>query len=383
MIRFTEFLFALGIVAVLFLVIGLMLPSHRHLSESMETNRKMTIVYDTVNNLRRFKDWNPLVRHDPQVQLTLSGEDFGVGSRLDYDSKINSIGRGSWEIIESIPNQKVVFRVEDPSRGNNKRMTFLLEPTGRNNRNVRITQTYDVDYGMNLFGRYAGLYVRSTVGDDMKLGLHKLTEILTQIPNIDYRAEDSTLRDLRIVDLPAEDLLIVNAGNIERSNDTIKKSINDNQEWIRRVMAANELEAAGPLRVITTDFGAEKYAFDVAIPVRRKPEGASVPSTDASIARQEESPGLPAAPVAAVGELLKVTIPSGTPVTYQRTEPGRSAFASYTGHMASLDMTRNAVRAWAMTHGYDVTERPYDVWKNGVDKAFTAEGEYDIYWRIK
>lgn len=36
------------------------------------------------------------------------------------------------------------------------------------------------------------------------------------------------------------------------------------------MIEANGLEAAGPLRIITTDFGAEKYAFDIAQPVKKK-----------------------------------------------------------------------------------------------------------------
>ena len=52
------------------------------------------------------------------------------------------------------------------------------------------------------------------------------------------------------------------------------------------------------------------------------------------------------APVASAGE-LKVTIPSGAPVEYVRTEARKSAFASYTGYMAELDNQRNALRAWA------------------------------------
>lgn len=73
MTRIIEFLIALGIVAGLFVVVGLVLPSERQMSESVETNRRMTIVYDTVNSFRRFKDWNPLVLRDPKIQLKLAG----------------------------------------------------------------------------------------------------------------------------------------------------------------------------------------------------------------------------------------------------------------------------------------------------------------------
>ncbi|HET6396450.1 MAG TPA: polyketide cyclase [Pseudoxanthomonas sp.] len=385
MTRIIEFLIALGIVAVLFLVVGIILPDHRHISESVETNRKMTIVYDTVNNLRRFKDWNPLVLRDPKIQLRLSGPESGPGARLDYASNEGYIGQGSWEIVESVPNEKVVIKVEDERRGHDKTMQFLLEPTGKNNRNVKITQTYDVDYGWNLFGRYAGLYVSRHVGDDIKLGLSRMSNMLATVPNFDYRADGVPLRDLKIVDVPAEDLLVVNAGNVDRNNDAIKQSIKNNQEWIKRTMDANGLEPAGPVRIITTDFGAEKYAFDVAQPVRRKgsaPAPAAAPADEA--AEGEAQPeAAPAAPVAAEGEPLKVNVPQGAPVEYVRTQARRSAFASYTGYMAELDAVRNSVRAWALTHGHEVTDRPYEVWKGGVDKSFTAEGEYDIYWAIK
>ena len=51
--------------------------------------------------------------------------------------------------------------------------------------------------------------------------------------------------------------------------------------------------------------------------------------------------------------------------------------------MAELDAVRRSLRAWAMTNGYEVTDRPYESWKGGVDQAFTADGTYDVYWAIK
>ena len=79
------------------------------------------------------------------------------------------------------------------------------------------------------------------------------------------------------------------------------------------------------------------------------------------------------APVASAGE-LKVTIPSGAPVEYVRSEPRKLAFASYTGYMAELDNQRNALRAWAVTAGHEVVDRPFESWKSGVDGAFEGDG---------
>jgi len=353
MTRLLEILISLAIVAALYLVIGLVLPSSRHLVEKIETNRKLTIVFDSLNSLRRFKDWNPLVLRDPRMQLTLSGPEEGVGARLDYASNEPKLGKGSWELTESVPREKIAYRIENVSRGSNKHTVFTFKPTGRNNRNVEITQTFDVDYGWDLIGRYHGLYVARNVGDDMKMGLSRLVTMLAAVPNVDYAVKDSKMTTPKVVDRPAEDILFVNAGNVERGNSQIQASLTANSEWIKRVMDANGLEAVGPLRVITTDLGRETYNFDVAQPVRKK-EG---------------------------GELGKVALQG--PVQLVQNKPGKVVVASYTGYMAELENVRNALRAWAVTHGYDITDRPYEDYKSGIANAFTENGQFDVYWTLK
>jgi hypothetical protein len=386
MTRLLEFLIALALVLALFLVVGLVLPSKRHLEESTETNRRMTIVFDTINNVRRLKDWNLLIPSKVS-ELTYSGGGeghTGVGARVDFNSADKHWGKGHWEITESeaptgTGGGKVGYAIEDRTPGGDKKTVFTLEPTGKNGRNVKITQTYDVSYGWNLLGRFNGMYVSRHVGDSVKASLSKLTNMLATVPNFDYRIEGSKLTGLKVVELPAEDLLVVKAGNIDRNNEVIKASIKANQEWIKRVMESNGLEAAGPVRIITTDFGTEKYAFDVAQPVRKRSGSAPKP---ASGDKAKEPPIAPPSTTAASTGPLKVSV-SGTPVEYVHVEPHRAASANYTGYMAELDAVRNSLRAWAMTNGYEVADRPYESWKGGVDQAFTADGAFDVYWAIK
>lgn len=353
MTRLLEILISLAIVAGLFLVVALVLPSSRHLVEKVETNRKLTIAFDSLNSLRRFKDWNPLVLRDPRVQMTLSGPDSGVGARLDYVSKEEGLGKGSWEITESVPREKVAYKIDNVERGSNKRTSFSFKPTGRNNRNVEITQTYDVDYGWNLLGRYAGMYVSRHVGDDMKLGLSRIVGMLASVPNYDYAVSGSKLTGLKVVDRPVEDLLFVNAGNVERGNSQIQASITANAEWLKRVMDANGLEAVGPLRVISTELGRETYNFDVAQAVRKK-DGSAV--------------GKPALQ---------------GPVQYVQTPATKVSTAAYAGYMAELDNARNALRAWTLTAGYEIADRPYESYKSGVAESFTENGQFDVYYPLK
>lgn len=385
MTRLLEILISLAIVTALFLLVALVLPSHRHIEEQVETNRKLTIVYDTLNSLRRFSDWNPLLLRDPQLKMQLSGPAEGVGARLDYQSNKPQLGEGSWEIVATEPRSSVTYTLVNPQRGHNKTMTFTLKPTGRGGRNVEITQAYDVDYGWDLIGRYAGLYVSRHVGDDMELGLQRLANLLAQVPNTDYAVQGSKLANLSFVDLPAEDLLVVNAGSIERNNMKIQEAMRADMEWIRRSMDASGLVAAGPMRIVSKELGRESYTFDVVVPVRRKADATPAADADAdeAPAEGEAAPEPARAPVtAASGEPLEGLKLQG-PVKYERSEPGRYASATYVGYMAELETVRNALRAWLMTQGEEPAGLPFEVYKAGIERSFTADGQYDVYWKIK
>ncbi len=388
MTRLIELLISMAIVAVLFVIVGVLLPSSRHLSESVETNRRMSIVFDTLNSFKRFDDWHPFALGN--VRLNRSGPDEGVGARIDYDSEVSGVGKGSWEIVESEQDSKVVYRIEDDKRGSNKSTSFTLKPTGRGGRNIEITQDYSVEYGWDLLGRYAGLYVSRNVGDTMKLGLSRLTNMLASVPNFDYRVDGATLANLEVAELPGENLLVVNAGAIERNNEVIRKAMKDNAEWIKRTMDENGLEPIGPLRIVTTEFARETYTFDVVQAVRRKgggsaDEAAAAPAAGAT--EGEEGADAPdAAPQFVVTEsepLDAEAIKLLGPVTYVRTEPTRVVRADYTGYMAELDAARSATRAWAMTQGEEAIGRPYEYYVNGIDAAFTADGRFKIFWNLK
>ena len=48
-----------------------------------------------------------------------------------------------------------------------------------------------------------------------------------------------------------------------------------------------------------------------------------------------------------------------------------------------LEDARNALRAWTLTSGYEVTGRAYESYKSGVAAAFTENGQFDVYWPLK
>ena len=355
MTRLIEFLISIAIVFALFVIVGIFLPSSRHLSESVQSNRRIAIAYDLLNNTRRFTDWNPILLHDPAAKITTEGKTEGVGAKVSYESKVRGVGDGSWTITESEPNKRILYSIDTETPGSNKRSELTLQPVGNHGRNTQITQTYDVDYGFNPIARYAGLYVSNSVGEDIKLGLSRLNNALAGVPNVDY----SQLPAQYNAPLPtvsareAETLLFVTAA-IPVDREKIQNQMSANQEWIRKVMASNGLEAAGPVRIITNEQGSANYSFDVAVPVKK--------------AGSTHVEGISTA---------------GTPVKVAYSDASKVVGTTFKGDMGNLSRLRDAVRAWSLTHGYATVDRPYEIWTGGIDAGFTDNGQFTVQWAVK
>lgn len=356
MTRLIEILISIAIVFALFVIVGIFLPSSRHLSESVQTNRRVAIAYDMLNNVRRFTDWNPILLHDPAAKIERSDKVEGVGAKVSYQSNVRGVGDGSWTIAETDPNKRVLYAIETESPGTGKRSEFTLQPVGRNGRNTQITQTYDVGYGFNPIARYAGLYVSNSVGEDIKLGLGRLVNSLSSVPNIDYSQlpKDYEAPLPSLGQRPAETLLTVGAV-VPIDRDKIRGQMNSNLEWIKKVIASNGLEQAGPVRIITNEQGSANYSFDVAVPVKK----------------------------GGTGENLQGISTAGTPVKVAYNDASKVVGTTFKGDMGNLQHLREAVRAWSLTHGYATVDRPYEIWTGGIDAGFSDQGQFTVQWAVK
>ena len=358
MIRILELLIALVLVVVIFVLVGVALPSHRYVSNTTETSRPQPVVFDMLTGFKRYRDWSALTKQDPKIQFSFSGPDSGKGAHVDYASAIPGIGNGSLQVDEVVPGEKIVYTVSNDDYGTDKTMTFRFKKVGNQKLSVEITESYDVDYGFNLLGRYAGLYVTRSVGDPMKAGLTNLNNLLATIPKFDYT---QLVVAPKIVQVPAENLLVA-ASNAKRSDNVIQSTMETQEKWLRQVIAKNGLEATGPVRIATINFGADNYAFDVDLPVRKVGEVSTA--------------ALPTLDVKMVGDEAKW-------VKYVQTPAVSAVTTVYTGHQAQLPAIREAMKAWAATHAVTVGDRPYDIYTKGVAASFTLDGEFTLYWPLK
>lgn len=403
MTRVIEWLISLLIVVALFVVIGLFLPSSRTVSHSVETNRPMATVNDILSGFTRFADWNALINHDPRMQLEVTGPANGVGAKLNFRSNDRSVGEGSWELVEFVPGERLVYAIDNNARGTDKKMTFDFERTGQRRQNVKITQTYEIDYGFDLIGRFAGMYVTDNIGEDIKLGLGKFSNLLATIPRFDYSQHEA---EFAFVDVPAANVLSATA-TAKRTNDDIAVAMTNQLKWIEQTMEANGLEAAGPLRIITNEFGAEAYGFDVVQPVRKAGTGPAEEATDEPAETAEVAEGEEAAegqgeydaqiaqPRVGLKDAIDTTMPerldikiegargATNPVLYLQVPAHRAAVTTYVGPSPGLPRVRDLVRAWAMVNGAETADRPYEDYRIEIKDMLSETAEFQVYWPVR
>jgi hypothetical protein len=390
MYRLLELLISLVIVVVLFVLIGVFLPSDRVVQHSIETNYPSRMVYDLMNGFRRFPEWYPLRAHDPNVQFSLEGEPRGVGAKLYYVSQDPKIGSGSYEIVDSVDLERIEFKIDTPARGENKRAVVEIEEMGKT---VKVKWTYTVDYGWDLLGRYAGLYVNRTAGDDIKSALGHVGGLLATMPRFDYSNVEVVHEEI------APQNMLFSSRKAKRNITAVEEEMVKAIDELRKALAANKLEASGPVRLVTTNFGSENYEFDVLIPFA-VPAGATFIDPAAQAAAQPvEGEGAPADAAASAAPATDPAVagvappPPALPLldglklpeTVQQgvSYGGRVLSTTYAGHPAALPLLRDQLRAYAATHGEVVQDRAFEEYLTDITTTAAEDAQFKIYWPIR
>jgi len=128
------------------------------------------------DNHRRFNEWNPWARMDPEASYTYTGPESGVGAVAGWEGK--KVGKGSATITVSEPNQRVVERMDwlEPMAGvSTVEFTFKPEGEGR----TKVTWAM---YGKNesLPARVVSLFMdcESMCGPEFEKGLAGLSGLV-------------------------------------------------------------------------------------------------------------------------------------------------------------------------------------------------------------
>lgn len=372
MIRVLELLISLLIVTALIVVIGLLLPSSGHVERSTEVSNPVRQIYDSVNTLRRFPEWSGERRLDPQLRMEFAGPRSGVGAAVNWSGDA-SVGKGSLTIVSSDPDSQVKMAVVDDFAGTDKNYTIRIEPS-QTGKTARVFWSYDVEYGWDLMARYAGLYIHGKPDANVQANLSNLSAMLASFPNVDYK--DTAIQ---LVDVTGGPMLLIST-KAPRTLDEVALAEDEATVKIEAVMKKAGLTAAGPRRTITTNWGDDSYAFDVAIPVNSPTfvldkvthTISAVPDSTIVEDDLDGSAGktFAAGDIDSNGYLVVENEVRGT-LGYT----GKALASEYTGSPASLPLLRLMEKAYAETHGHGYSEMEMGrAWDEVIPPPVAADG---------
>ncbi len=166
----------LGLVAIIaaLLVGSFFLPQHVSVHRAITIRAEGDVVFVYVNSLREFNEWSPWAVRDPDMELTFTGPESGVGAGMEWRSDEPGVGTGSEVIIESRPYEYVNLSLDFGDQGSGTSDFRLNTGEGR----TRVTWGFETDLGYNPIARYMGLMFDGWIGPDYELGLRRLKSLV-------------------------------------------------------------------------------------------------------------------------------------------------------------------------------------------------------------
>jgi hypothetical protein len=104
-------LLAVALIIFLFIIVIAGRPDEFVVSRAKRIPAPPDKVFSHVNELKKWEDWSPWAKIDPNAKSTFEGPAAGVGSAMSWDGN-KKVGAGKMTIVESQPSNLVRIRLE-------------------------------------------------------------------------------------------------------------------------------------------------------------------------------------------------------------------------------------------------------------------------------
>jgi hypothetical protein len=164
-------LIGVGVLAVLFVIIGLSLPKETTVERSIIINAPVGTVFNSINDLKNHEKWDPWQMSDKTMKITYGAVTAGTGASSSWTSEKS--GEGVQTITESMTDKSVKLDLDFKKHGTGKAW-FKLEATDKG---VKVTEGYLNISGKCFCSRYKNLFMDPYIGSQYTKGLKKLKEV--------------------------------------------------------------------------------------------------------------------------------------------------------------------------------------------------------------
>ena len=190
---------SLILVLVVASVASFFLPSELYISRSVHIRASKADVFHVLHNLRRFNEWSPWYKQDPEAAYVFAGPEEGPGSEINWDGEITK--QGKMIITRTVPSDSVFIEIyfgKDASSSGEA--SFYLSEAGRDS--TLVSWIFTLNMGMNPLARYMGLAMEGTIATQYEHGLQDLKTLLEhQSAVADIKVELLEIEEQRLIGL--------------------------------------------------------------------------------------------------------------------------------------------------------------------------------------
>ncbi len=199
-----KFLRILIAILVLFLILALLLmflsPKKMMVEESITIDAPANMVYNQVNDFKKWPTWSPWSKLDPDAVNTYSKKTSGVGAQWSWKGN-EDMGEGTQKIIGVDPGKSIKTSLDFNGMPGTSFSDWTFIPEGDK---TKVTWTFD-GAESNFFMRPFNLIFKSTVAKSYQEGLSAIKTI------VEKRAQEKIYKGFKIneVDIPEKNYIAI------------------------------------------------------------------------------------------------------------------------------------------------------------------------------
>ncbi len=170
-----KILLVLAAAIAILLAVAAFRPDTMHVVRSATIAAPPSAVFAVVNDFRRWGDWSPWSKLDPEMEVSFEGPPIGVGAVYKWSGN-NEVGEGSTTLVESVPDEKVGMKLAfvRPFPGESD-VQFTFAPEGDGTK-----VTWAMQSPQPYVAKLVGLFIdcEKMCGDQFLEGLANLKQVV-------------------------------------------------------------------------------------------------------------------------------------------------------------------------------------------------------------
>lgn len=191
-------IFILVLLLVLAIVVMALSPKKCVIAQSNTIDAPAPMVYNLVNDFKKWESWSPWKDLDPNVINSYSSKTEGVGATWSWKGN-EKVGEGTQKILESVKNEKIKTSLEFNNSDDVAYSNWTFEPDGNK---TKVTWDFDGPE-VPFVVKPINLFMKGALNDSYKKGLLQLKELA------ENRAKNKEYQGYKIkeISLPAKHYL--------------------------------------------------------------------------------------------------------------------------------------------------------------------------------